>query len=131
MIVADASWIVALRDPEDDHHREAIAVNGEIAGEAAILHPVTLAECLVAPAKLGVLDEAALGLRAAFEVIDVDPDAPIRWAMLRAETGLRLPDAIVLDTALHHRARAIVTFDERLATQSADHGLAVLGAQTA
>ena len=129
MIVADASWIAALRDPEDDHHREAVAVNGEIADEVAILHPVTLAECLVAPAKLCVVDEAASRLHAAFEVVDVDPDAPIRWALLRAETGLRLPDAIVLDTALHHRARAIATFDERLATQSADRDLEILGAQ--
>lgn len=131
MIVADASWIVALRDPDDDHHHEAVAVNGEIAGEVAILHPVTLAECLVAPAKLGVLDEAASRLHAAFEVVDVDPDAPIRWAVLRAKTGLRLPDAIVLDTALHHRARAIATFDVRLATQSTNHGLEILGAQIA
>ena len=30
---------------------------------------------------------------------------------MRAETGLRLPDAIVLDTALSHRVRAVVTFD--------------------
>lgn len=127
MIVADASWIVALRDPDDDHHLEAVAVNSEISGEVALLHPVTLAESLVAPAKLGVLDEAASRLRAAFELVDVDPDAPIRWASLRAETGLRLPDAIVLDTALHHRARAIATFDERLATRSVDRGLEVLG----
>ena len=131
MIVADASWVVALRDPGDDHHREAVANNGGIAGEVALLHPVTLAECLVAPAKLGVLNEAASQLRAAFDVVDVDPDAPIRWALLRAETGLRLPDAIVLDTALHHRARAVATFDELLAARSADRGFEVLGSQVA
>ncbi|WP_419925189.1 type II toxin-antitoxin system VapC family toxin [Candidatus Poriferisocius sp.] len=131
MIVADASWIVALRDPKDDHHREAVAINGEIAGEVALLHPITLAESLVASAKLGVLDEAASRLRAAFDVVDVDLDAPIRWALLRAETGLRLPDAIVLDTALRHRARAIATFDERLAARTVDRGFEVLGSQIA
>ena len=131
MIVADASWIVALRDPDDDHHQEAVALTRGIAGEDALLHPVTLAECLVAPAKLGVLDEAAATLHAAFEVVEVDPDAPLRWASLRADSGLRLPDAIVLDTALHHRARAIATFDDHLATCSADHGIKFLGPRTA
>ena len=93
-----------------------------------MLHPVTLAECLVAPARLGVLEEASAGLRAAFDVVDVDPDAPQRWARLRAKTGLRLPDAIVLDTALRLDARAIATFDDQLASRAASRGLEVLGA---
>ena len=128
MIVVDASWIVALRDPGDDHHGRAVVTAREMADEDAVLHPVTLAECLVAPARLGVLEEASAGLRASFDVADVDPDAPMRWARLRAETGLRLPDAIVLETALNQRARAVATFDERLAARAADHGLEVLGA---
>lgn len=127
MIVADASWVVALRDPGDEHHSRAVAINGEIADEEALLHPVTLAECLVAPALLGVVESASEGLRAAFVVPDVDDGAPLRWAVLRAETGLRLPDAIVLDTALDLNARAIATFDDRLAASAAQHGLEVLG----
>lgn len=128
MIVADASWIVALRDPDDAHHNEAAAVSDAVGSENALLHPVTFAECLVAAAKLGLVDDAAAALRAGFEIIDVDRDAPIRWASLRAETGLRLPDAIVLDTALRQRARAIVTFDEKLAARAIDRNLTVLGA---
>lgn len=128
MIVVDASWIVALRDPGDGHHRRAVATFREIADEDAVLHPVTVAECLVAPASLGVLEEVSAGLRASFNVADVDPDAPLRWAQLRAATGLRLPDAIVLDTALHQGARALATFDEQLAARAADRGLKVLGA---
>lgn len=127
MIVTDASWVVALRDPGDRHHQQAAAINRGIADEAALLHPVTLAECLVAPAQRGVLESAADGLRAAFVVADIDGDAPERWAALRAETGLRLPDAIVLDTALRHGARAIATFDARMAASAAQHGLEVLG----
>ena len=131
MIVVDTSWVVALRDPGDGHHRLAAETSREIADEDAVLHPVTLAECLVAPARLGVLEEASAGLRASFDVVDVDPDAPLRWARLRAATGLRLPDAIVLDTALHQGARAVVTFDEQLAARAADRGLKVLGATAA
>jgi len=128
VIVVDTSWVVALRDPGDGHHRLAAETSREIADEDAVLHPVTLAECLLAPARLGVLEEASAGLRASFDVVDVDPDAPLRWARLRAATGLRLPDAIVLDTALHQGARAVATFDEQLAARVADRGLKVLGA---
>ena len=103
----------------------------EPADEEAVLHPVTLAECLVAPARLGVLAEVHAALRASFEVADIDQDAPMRWAQLRAATGLRLPDAVVLDTALHQGARALATFDQSLAARAADHGLEVLGATAA
>lgn len=126
MIVADASWVVALRDPSDDHHLPAAAINRGIDDEDVWLHPVTLAECLVAPARLGVLPDAVLRLRAAFEVPDVERYAPVRWAALRAETGLRLPDAVVLDTALSHGARAIVTFDAKLAAAAGEHGLDIV-----
>jgi predicted nucleic acid-binding protein len=127
VIVADASWIVALRDPDDAHHAEATIINEATASEDALLHPVTLAECLVAPALLGVLDEAAASLRAAFAIAPFDDEAPIRWALLRAESGLRLPDVVVLDTALRHGARAIATFDDPLTARAFDRGLAVLG----
>ena len=128
MIVADASWVVALRDPSDGDHLSAAAINRGIADEDVWLHPVTLAECLVAPARLGVLQDAVLRLRAAFDIPEVDRDAPVRWAALRAQTGLRLPDAVVLDTAISHRARAIVTFDTRLAETASEHGLEVVSA---
>ena len=128
MIVADASWVVALRDPADEHHRQAVAIHRGIGSEDVLLHPVTAAECLVAPAQLGTLDDAAAALKAAFEICDVDRDAPLRWAALRAETGLRLPDAIVLETAVRHDARALATFDTQLATAASTHNIETLTA---
>lgn len=127
MIVTDASWVIALRDDQDPHHAAATAILTEVGLEATLLHAVTLAGCLVAPARLGLLDAAATALRAAFEIVDADREAPLRWASIRADSGLRLPDAIVFDTARQHRARAIVTFDERLATVSRQYGIEVLG----
>lgn len=127
MIVADASWVVALRDPGDDHHDRAVAIHRQIGDEDVVLHPLTLAECLVAPARLDALDDAAAALRGAFEIPDIDRGAPLRWAALRAETGLRLPDAIVLDCAITHDARALATFDVRVATAADVHGIEVLG----
>ena len=129
MIVADTSWILALRDPHDAHHSAAVAVSDELGDEPVLVAAVTLAECLVAPAQLGQLEEAEIALRAAFDVEPVDGAAPARWAGRRAASGLRLPDAIVLETALHRGARAVVTFDARLAKQCRAAGLEVLGAE--
>ena len=127
MIVADASWVVALRDPSDDHHVRAVAIHRQIGDEDALLHPLTLAECLVAPARLDALDDGAAALRGAFEICDIDRDAPLRWAALRADSGLRLPDAIVLDTAISCDARALVTFDDKLAAATRMRRIEVLG----
>jgi hypothetical protein len=49
VIVTDASWVVALRDPADAHHPSAVAANEAIGDEPALLPAVTFAECLVAP----------------------------------------------------------------------------------
>lgn len=118
MIVADASWIIALRDPNDPHHATAIALNDATVDEVIALHPLTFAECLVGAARLGELHPAAHAIRAAFEIVDIDDDAPIRWANLRASTRLRLPDAIVLDVAIVHAASMILTFDRQLAAEA-------------
>jgi predicted nucleic acid-binding protein len=130
VIVADASWIIALRDPKDVHHEAAADSNRKLGDEEALLPAVTFAECLVGPAKLGLLDKAARDLRAAFEIQEADGDAPMRWASLRASTGLRLRDVIVLDAVLYRGARGIATFDDRLAACSADKGLEVIGLNT-
>jgi len=123
MIVADASWVIALRDPHNAHHARAVALSDLHLTEVVTLHPITFAECLVAPAHLGRLHESAADLRAAFHITHVDDDAPLRWAELRAETNLRLPDAIVLDTALQLGAPNILTFDDRLIDAARSHGI--------
>jgi predicted nucleic acid-binding protein len=127
VIIADASWVISLRDPADRHHETAVATNEALGDEPAALPLVTFAECLVAPAALGVLERAATELRSAFHIVEPDEGAPLRWAALRARSGLRLPDAIVLDAALHLGARAIATFDDRLAVRARERDLQVLG----
>jgi predicted nucleic acid-binding protein len=124
VIVADASWIIALRDPDDPHHASAIALNEATVDDVIVVHPLTLAECLVGAARLGQLDAAAGALRAAFEVADIDIDAPLRWANIRTATSLRLPDAIVLDTAIVHAASMILTFDRQLAAEATTRAIA-------
>ncbi|MXY03542.1 MAG: type II toxin-antitoxin system VapC family toxin [Acidimicrobiales bacterium] len=122
----------ALRDrggARSSRRRHGVAARlnaiGPITGFRWVQRTRTAVPARVAPARLGVLSDAVLRLRAAFEIPEVDRDAPVRWAALRTQTGLRLPDAIVLDTALSHRARAVVTFDAKLATAATDHGLEI------
>ncbi len=91
MIVADASWIIALRDPHDEHHGAAVTSNQKLGNEDVMLPSLTFAECLVSPAQMGVLDQAAEDLRAAFEITEGDKDAPLRWAALRASLGFGSP----------------------------------------
>jgi len=124
VIVADASWVIALSDPADPHHAAAVALNRSTIDEVVVLHPITLAECLVGPASSGLLDEAAGSLRSAFTIATVDADAPLRWTSLRAATGLRLPDSIVLDTAVVGGASAILTFDRQLAAEATGRSIA-------
>ena len=125
MIVADASWVIALFDPMDQHHALAKA-QLPAAGDRPLMHAVTLAECLVYPARVGQHREVAGELRSAFEIVYMDEDSPVRWAELRESEALRLPDAVVLDTALVARAGAIATFDERLAAAARRRGVAVV-----
>jgi predicted nucleic acid-binding protein len=128
IVVADTSWVAALRDPEDAHHADAVATNAGLGEDDRIfMAPLTLAECLVGPALLGVAEEAEHRLRLAFEVTPDDETAPLRWALRRAASGLKLPDAIVLEAAVHVGASTIATFDDRLAETAARAGLRILG----
>jgi len=128
VITADASWLIALLDPHDAHHQRAVEVRDAIGDEPVILHPLTLAECLVGPATVGTLEAVEQVVRAEVQVVDFDPQSPARFARLRAEHRLRLPDAVVLDTAREHQAD-IATFDDRLARAGLTEGLRVLGAR--
>lgn len=123
MIVLDASVLIAHLDARDAHHVAAGAILASAAGEALLGNPLTVAEVLVAPARAGRAAEAKAALDAlGVEVVALPADAPVRLAVLRADTGLRLPDCCVLLTALDARA-AVATFDARLAAAARSLGL--------
>jgi predicted nucleic acid-binding protein len=125
VIVADASWVIALMDPEDEHHAAAVSLVDSIEGRR-LMHAVTLSECLVAPASAGRSEEVVAELRSAFEIVHTDDQSALRWAQLRASERLRLPDAIALDTALVVRSPTIVSFDGALIAAARRVGLNVL-----
>ena len=89
-------------------------------------HPLTLAECLVGPARVGCEAEAlriieTLGIA----TVPVTDQQPLALARLRAETSLRLPGCCVLAAALETGA-SLATFDVTLARGAAERGVVVV-----
>ena len=84
------------------------------AGQVNIaISTITLAEVLTGPFKAG---QTALAKRfenalSQFTLLAVTPPVAVLAAQLRAQYGLRLPDAIQLATALDSGAAALVTHD--------------------
>lgn len=118
LTILDAGVIIGVLDERDAHHAAAIeAVRQAVARDDAVAVPASAyAECLVGPARAGrdamrAVDEFLADLAA-----DVEPitrQVAARAAELRARHGarLRLPDALVLATALHLRADRVLTTD--------------------
>ena len=83
----------------------------------SLVSALTVAELLVGPAKIGATALATMeGFFRFFAELRVVPlDVPVARtaARIRATTGLALPDAAVVATALEHDADIIVTNDGR------------------
>lgn len=125
MIVVDASVLIAHLDDSDVHHEAATGLLLDAAEETLGASPITLAEVFVGPAKKGRLSAARTALDAlAVQEISLGPDAASRLALLRAETGLKLPDCCVLLAAQDGHATSIKTFDDRLRAKARALGLA-------
>lgn len=125
MIVLDASVLIAHLDDSDSYHDRASALLSEFADEALAASPISIAEVLVGPARAGQLDRATAAL-AQLDVaaLQLDEHAPAALAMLRALTGLKLPDCCVLLVAEQARA-GVATFDHRLTTVAREFGVRV------
>lgn len=126
MIVLDASVLIAHLDALDAHHRRAGALLAASGADPLGASVVTMAEVLVGPARAGRVEQGTSALHA-LGVAPLPLDAvraPSNLAVLRAQTGLKLPDCCVLLAALDTEGE-IATFDERLARAAVSSGLAV------
>jgi predicted nucleic acid-binding protein len=112
MIVVDASVLIAYLDRADAHHAAALELLAD-ATPPLLVHPITLAEVLVAPTRHGSADRAWLVLQSIGVELHTEAIDPLQLARLRVDTALRLPDCSVLAAAAHHGC-AVATFDERL-----------------
>lgn len=99
LTVVDANVLIGWLDDRDALHDAAVEILTAI--DWFIVHPLTLAEVLVHPARHG----REGGVVARLEAVGM--------ARLRATTSLRMPDCVVLACAMAH-GLGVATFDERL-----------------
>jgi predicted nucleic acid-binding protein len=127
VIVLDASVLVAFFEPEDEHHERALDVLQRGAREPWGASVVTLAELFVGPARRSHADLAravAAVRRIGVAEIALPAEAATLLALLRAGTGLPMPDCCVLAAAETHEA-SVATFDRRLAACATGRGIEV------
>lgn len=128
-VALDADAIVGFLDRSDALHQGALEQIGHAAlSDALAVSAVTLAEVLTG-ALLGHHDE---GLVRGFfadlitTVAPVDEQVAEEAAALRAAANLRMPDALVLATAIvHSEVTALITGDERIRRAAAGRRMEV------
>ena len=119
LTVLDAGVVIAGLDANDVHHTAAAAALAatQDRGDAFILPASAYAEILVRPAARGLevvaRVDAALDAMA-ISIADADRETARRAASLRARhSSLRLPDALVIATAIELEADHLLTTDRR------------------
>ena len=115
----DAGVIIGFLDRGDAHHPAAHAAlsHAQQRRDRLAMASTAFAECLVGPSRRG---EAAVATvrdlfdRLPISIIPLQPDTAVVAAQLRARhPALRLPDAIVMATAIVDGADELVTTDRR------------------
>ena len=125
MIVLDASVLIGLHSSQDAHHSWCLDFFNQTLDQELVMPALTYAETLAQPARLNRTKQFLrnlAGLELAIEAIDAE-DA-VGLAEMRATTALRMPDAVVLYTAVKLQA-ALATCDDQLARLAKDHGVVV------
>jgi uncharacterized protein len=115
LIYVDSCLVIYLAEDRARQECIARAMQQETAAVFA-LSPLAKLECLVAPLKQGdlALERFYLDLFDRFVTLEMTETVYLQGARLRAQFGLRTPDALHLACALHHRCESLWTNDNRL-----------------
>ena len=125
MIVLDAGVLIAVEQPDDAHHAAALRFLEANADERFAAVGVTIAESLVH----AVTTEQAEDLLEDYELLGIEPldvwgSSAGAVARIRAETRLRMPDALVVHACEREHAE-LVTMDAALARAAVNRGIRV------
>ena len=113
LVLLDSSVLIALINPIDKHHN-VVMQNFEAASLYAI-SALTLTEVLPHAAAKGSMQEVyAKFAQKLHQIVEVSQEIALSAAFVRAQTGLRTPDAIISATATAAKA-TLWTCDARLA----------------
>ena len=128
MIILDANILIGLFDPYDLKHALSEQLLIDHGNERLALSALTLTEFLIRPAAVGKAAQAEdfvtdMGII----VIPLLAQDARHIAQVRAVSGLKLPDAVVLWLAQSSVA-SVMTMDERLAKAALGMGVPVLPA---
>lgn len=125
LTVVDAGVIIGVLDAQDPHHDAGIDAlrSAKDRADAVVIPTSAYAEVLVGPSRKGARAvEIARGfiVRFPIEVVALDRGVAERAALLRARHGgrLKLPDALVVATAIEMEADVVITTDRRWPARS-------------
>jgi predicted nucleic acid-binding protein len=125
LIVLDAGALIALHDDSDQHHSWALKMFIDTVDAELQMSVLTFAEVLVHPTKAGNQAQFQASIRSLkIQVEALTEEQSPGLAELRAKTGLKMPDAVVLSLALSSNAE-IATTDKTLASKAREYGLGV------
>ncbi len=120
LIVIDAGVLIGFMDATDAHHAAArrMLAAASTGGDTVALPASAYAEALVGPARRGATESAQVQAfieRFPIRIVSLDPAIALAAAGLRARHGqrMRLPDALVVATAIVMDADLLVTTDRK------------------
>jgi predicted nucleic acid-binding protein len=112
---ADTSWLIALFNPEDAHHKQALRELEEL-NSAPAMNSLVLAELLVdfESSDSGSVSGTLHQIQKSFSAISsVTVEITVRAAEIRSMQKVSLADAIVIATALEEESQ-LLTFDKNM-----------------
>lgn len=124
-VILDANFLIALYNESDVHHGWAREVMLDTLSDELFIPALSYAETLVRPAitkqsELLIDALSELGI----EVVPLVESSAVHLAHVRADSKLRMPDAVVLQVALE-KGSAIATSDQTLAKAAHKAGVTV------
>ncbi|MCX8202032.1 MAG: type II toxin-antitoxin system VapC family toxin [Candidatus Caldarchaeum sp.] len=121
-IILDTNVFVAAKNRDDRRHSEALALieNTDEGRLRCVVPTLVIAELCTGYHQMGDAEEADELLTGFitspnYEIAPLDHKTACEAGRLRAELGLKLPDAIIVATALTTNSNAIVTYDVEMA----------------
>ncbi|MBI4935526.1 MAG: PIN domain-containing protein [Actinobacteria bacterium] len=122
LIHLDAGVVIGFLDRDDAHHQAASDTMTQALrnGDRLAMASSAFAECLVGPARRGPAEVQLvrdLFERVPITIVPLTAEIAVTAAQLRARhRSLRLPDAIIIATAVEHGADQLVTTDRKWPT---------------